>query len=212
MLVEEIVSEQDVWQWCFESYLRNGIKLRLPIAKNHTQTYQWRFVKSITKKFIEWKFNQETCRKFIDIAVSHSKELGVLTKGLSVLHQHNMMNICYAKLKQESERSDHTQKKLADTHIFLNGLKTNDPKSYLLKRPHQKALPNIISLYLAKQITVEYMSISKLITNILNDLENTREDERSILPTDASLYFSRRKIFESHRDSEIVREILQGGW
>ena len=211
MLVEEVVSEQDVWQWCFESYLRNGIKLRLPIAKNHTQTYQWRFVKSITKKFIEWEFNQETCQKFIDIAVNHSKELGVLNKGLSVLHQHNMMNICYSKLKQESEKSDHTQKKLADTHAFLNGLKTKDLKSYLLKRPHQKALPNIITLYLAKQITVEYMSISRPMSDILTELENTREDERSILPTDASLYLSRRKIFESHRDSDIVREILQGG-
>lgn len=210
MIAEEIVSEQDVWQWCFESYLRNGIKIRLPIAKDHTQTYQWRFIKAITKKFIEWDFNQETCKRFIDIAVCHSKELGVLSKGLSVLHQHNMMNICYTKLKQESEKDDFTQKKLAETHNFLNSLKVNNLKSYLLKRPHQKALPNIISLYLAKKITVEYMSISKLMTDILTEIENSREDERSILPSDASLYFSRRKIFGSHKNSEIVREILQG--
>lgn len=204
-----MISEQDVWQWCFESYLRYNIKLKLPFAKDYTKTYQWRFVKAITDKFNDWGFNDDTCRRFIDIAVTHAKELGVLHKGLSILHQHNMMDICYKKLKTENERSDFILDRLVDTKKFLESLKMANYKIHMLRRNHNKALSNFTTLYMSKMLPIEFISLNKCSIDIIACLENIDPEERRLLPTDAALYLCRKKIVDLFPDSEILSETIR---
>lgn len=210
MICEIVLSEQEVWQYCFESYLRQGIKLKLPNAKDHTKTYQWRFIKSITKKFKEWDFDPDTCQRFIDIAINHAKELGVINKGLAVLHQQNMMTICYKKLKTEADNSIHMIKRLESTIEFLDSLNLTDVRVYLLKRPTKQAFTNLTSLFFAKKMSLEFLSINKSAISILNSLEITHPHERDMLPTDAAMYLCRRRIFELYNSSEVVIRALEG--
>lgn len=206
-----MITEQEVWQWCFESYLRHNIKLKLPIAKDYTKTYQWRFVKAITDKFNDWDFNNDTCKRFIDIAVTHAKELGVLHKGLSILHQHNMMDICYKKLKSENERSDFILEKIIDTKRFLESLKLSNYKLYMLKRNHNKALTNFTTLFMSRMIHTEFISLNRCSIDIVNCLDSIDPDERKLLPTDAALYLCRKKVIGLFPDSEVLSEIISWG-
>lgn len=210
MICEYAITEQEVWQWCFESYLRHNIKLKLPTARDYTNTYQWRFVKAITKKFKEWDFNPDTCKRFIDVAVDHAKELGVLRKGLAVLHQHNMMEICYKKLKAEDERNDFILLKLEDTKKFLRSLDAKNLLVYLLKRSHNKALMNITSLFLAKKLPLEFLALNKEAIKALSHIDRLYPEERNLLPSDASLYLCRKKIFNLFGNSELLSSIVNG--
>jgi hypothetical protein len=182
----------------------------MPPAKDYTHTYQWRFVKAITKKFAEWNFNDDTCKRFIDIAVDHAKELGVLRKGLAVLHQHNMMEICYKKLKLDGERDQFLIQRLVDTCKFLRSLQVKNYKIFFLRRTHDKALSNITSLYLAKKLPIEFMAIYRDSIEALSTIELVDTDERRLLPSDASLYLCRKRILARHGDSEEVRMIVRG--
>jgi hypothetical protein len=210
MICESVLSEQDVWQYCFESYLRQGIKLKLPNAKDYTKTYQWRFIKSITKKFKEWDFDPDTCQRFIDIAITHAKELGVINKGLSVLHQQNMMNICYKKLKNEADSNVHMIKRLESTLDFLDSLDVSNLRVYLMKRPTKQALTTLTSLFFAKKISLEFMALNKAAISVLNVLEATHPHERDMLPSDATLYLCRKRVFELYKDSDAVVRTLEG--
>lgn len=210
MICESVLSEHDVWQYCFESYLRRGIKLKLPNAKDYTKTYQWRFIKAITKKFKEWEFDQDTSKRFIDIAIDHAKELGVINKGLAVLHQQNMMSICYKKLKNEADSNVHMVKRLESTLDFLDSLSLSDIRVYLLKRPTRQAFSNLTSLYFAKKLSLEFLALSKSAISALNAIEVTHPHEREMLPSDASLYLCRKRVFELYRDSDAVVRVLEG--
>jgi len=206
MIVSDLIVEQDVWLWCSDAYLRHGIKLRLPECSDHTKTYQWRYIKSLTKKFNEWEFNTGTCLKFIEIAVKYAKELKVLNKGLSIFHQSNMLNICYKKLTESTDIDGNMTSRLISGHNVLAGVK--DKQGFLLKRQDSLSFRNITNYYMSRLICSEYLALSKSANKALRTLASNDPQERQLLPSDAALYLLRIRILNQHSNLDIVKDIV----
>ena len=210
MIITDLVQEQDVWVWCSDAYIRNGIRLKLPKCADHTKTYQWRYIKSMTHKFNEWGFNTDTCKKFIDIAVDYAKDLKVLEKGLSVLHQKNMLNICYDKLQRSSGVEDNVTCRLELSKKNINAV-NGDIMTFLLKRNDSMSFRNITNWYMSQMICKEYLAISKSAIRTLQAISSIDKDERAFMPSDAALYLLRIRIMDTYKDSSIVNDILKDG-
>lgn len=206
MIVSDLIVEQDVWLWCSDAYLRHGIKLRLPECSDHTKTYQWRYIKSLTKKFNEWEFNEGTCLKFIEIAVRYAKELKVLNKGLSIFHQSNMLNICYKKLSESANIDGNMYSRLIGGLNVLNGI--DDKCAFLLKRQDSLSFRNITNYYMSRLMSSEYLALSKAANKALKAISSNDPQERQLMPSDAALYLLRIRILSQHGDSDIVKDII----
>lgn len=206
MIVSDLIVEQDVWLWCSDAYLRHGIKLRLPECSDHTKTYQWRYIKSLTKKFNEWEFNEGTCLKFIEIAVRYAKELKVLNKGLSIFHQSNMLNICYKKLSESANIDGNMYSRLIGGLNVLSGI--DDKCAFLLKRQDSLSFRNITNYYMSRLMSSEYLALSKAANKALKAISNNDPQERQLMPSDAALYLLRIRILSQHGDSDIVKDII----
>lgn len=206
MITADSIEEQDVWVWCSDAYLRNGIKLRLPQCLDHTKTYQWRYVRALTNKFVEWEFNRETCIKFIDVAVKYAKDLKVLNKGLSIFHQHNMLKICYNKLQESSGVDENLRVRLEDSVRAMS--KIDDRKAFFLKRQDSLSFRNITNYYMNKKLCKEYLALSKAAIGAMKALSTIDAQERQLLPSDAALYLLRIRILDQHGDSEMIKDII----
>lgn len=178
-----------VWDWCSDTYLRHGIKLSFPKHTEPSKTYQWRYCRSLAEKFEEWGFDDETSRRFIDTAVKHAKNIGVLRKGLSVLHQSNMLDVVYGLLQNEADHDDQSIESLIHIKkwfdLQING---RDPVQALLERQIEGGFCNIVTWYQASRLSPLFMSLSKSCCKALNRLKKQDEDERSLMPQVTDLY------------------------
>jgi hypothetical protein len=202
-----------VWNWCSDAYLRNGQRLKFPAKTNPVNTYQWRYVKAIAERFAEWQFDDDTCRKFIDLATKYAKDKGHLRKGLSILHQSNMLDICYEMLQREKESNRQSTNSIELVHKWLTKqLGDSDPLKVLLQRPHEEALCNLTQWYKAHRISDLYLAVSKSCCRALVRLGNDFPDERKLFPKYTKLYTLRRDV---SRDIAILRDsrrILGKDW
>jgi hypothetical protein len=164
----------------------------------------------MTHKFNEWGFNTDTCKKFIDIAVDYAKDLKVLEKGLSVLHQKNMLNICYDKLQRSSGVEDNVTCRLELSKKNINAV-NGDIMTFLLKRNDSMSFRNITNWYMSQMICKEYLAISKSAIRTLQAISSIDKDERALMPSDAALYLLRIRIMDTYKDSSIVNDILKDG-
>lgn len=203
----------NVWNWCSDAYLRNGQKLSLPANTDPTRTYQWRYARTIAEKFAEWEFDDNTCRKFIDLAVKYAKQKGVLRKGLAVLHQSNMLNICHEMLRDELHNSKRSQDSLEAMHNwFRKQIGTNRPIEVLLERPRDGAMCNLTQWYRARRISELYLAISRSCCKALARLEKLDPDERSMLPKVAKLHMLRRNLVRDLETFKKAKQILGKDW
>ena len=184
-----------VWNWCSDAYLRNGQRLKFPAKTNPVNTYQWRYVKAIAERFAEWQFDDDTCRKFIDLATKYAKDKGYLRKGLSILHQSNMLDICYGMLQREKDSNRQSTNSIELVHKWLvRQFKDNDPLDVLLQRPREGALCNLTQWYKAYRISDSYLAVSKSCCRALVRLADNFPDERELLPKYTKLYTLRRDV------------------
>jgi hypothetical protein len=202
-----------VWNWCSDSYLRHGIRLSFPKHTDPVKTYQWRYCRSLTEKLEEWDFDDETSCRFIDIAVQHAKSIGVLRKGLAVLHQGNMLGVVYDLLQQESEFDDQSIqslvyiKKWFDQQISDGNLIT-----YLLERPHPGSYCNITIWYQANRLSPLFISLSRSCCKALNRLKKLDEEERGLLPKVTELYRLRSDFTDDVNCLKKAKDILGEDW
>src|SRR4051812_10357354 len=96
-----------IWDWCRDAYLRLANK-RLSFPKNTdiTKTYQWRYLKALERKFVEWEFNDVLCKAFIDVAIINAKKLKLFDKGLSIFLMKDLLSKCYNELTEKAHRNN----------------------------------------------------------------------------------------------------------
>ena len=205
--IVEVNAIWQVWEWCSEAYIRYGRKLTFPANTDPIKTYQWRYVKSITKKFDEWEFDEPMARRFIDIAIERSKVLGIMHKGLAALHQGNLLDICHKILQEESSGNDQLIDSLADSKKWVIDRTSGDNTiSILLDKSNPDAFCNLVKWYQASKLSELYLSLSKSCGRTIEKLENT--DERDLLPSATRLYKIRNHFYQDVSNQKRSKEIL----
>jgi len=202
-----------VWNWCSDAYLLNGQRLKFPAKTKPQHTYQWRYIKAIAARFAEWQFDDDTCRKFIDLATKYAKDKGVLHKGLAVLHQSNMLDICYKMLQREKDSDKQSLGSLEFIHKWLmRQFGDVDHVGVLLQRPHAEAMCNLTQWYRAHRISELYLAVSKSCCRALARLAESHPDERQMLPKRTKLYLLRCDVAKDIATLKNARKILGDEW
>ncbi len=202
-----------ILNWCTEAYLRYGRKLNLPQNTDPTKTYQWRYAAAIAKKFVEWNFDDETSKRFIDVAIRHANHIGIMQKGLAALHQGNMLDVCYKIFLDEST----TNTQILDSLLFMrNWLKQKagprDLKTILTTCSEPGGFHNITLWYQASRISALYLSLSKVCNQALAVLNRDFSDERGLLPKQTQLYLTRAGFLNDNGNLVRAREIFINDW
>ena len=206
---EKIMS---VWKLCSECYLQNGYRISFPSNTDPTKTYQWRYLRSITNKFIEWDFDEHTSRQFIQIAIEHCKDKGILKKGLAALHQSNMLQICYDKLKQKSSNQKQNLNIIQYEHAWLLKQSNNNLLRTLLKRNSKGEYCNLTKWYKASKISRLYLALSKSCSKAIRQLELQNPEERELLPRTTQLYMIRSEFLATEPNIEDFKLVLESEW
>lgn len=199
---------QVVWDWCSDAYLRYGQRLTFPSATDKRKTYQWRYAKALARKFDQWGFDDSTSRKFIDIAVGHAKHIGVLRKGLAVLHQSNMLDICYKKLQEQSDRNMQEVDSITSMKKWFDNMVGND-RAILLYRSNPRAYCNITTWYKANKISALFLALSRSCTYALSQLS---PEERQVLPSVERLFLLRSRVVDDLSTFKKLRRIFETDW
>jgi len=198
-----------VWNWCLSAYLHHGRKLRFPKGTDPQKTYQWRYAKSLTKKFIEWEFSDETAQKFISIAVDHADSQNKLNKGLAALHQDNLLKICYDTLMNDKKKCKQSFSSLEQIKIwFDNEIGNKDPVKMLLKRKDPDMFCNLTLWYQSFQLSPLFLSLSRACGQASVSLSKVDECERSILPDPSKLYLIRTKFLNDQTNIKLANKLL----
>lgn len=202
-----------LWEICQQAYLRHGRKLSFPAHTDPEKTYQWRYLNALALKFDEWNFDNQTIEKFIDIAVRHTKQVGILHKGLSALHQRNLLELCYETLLQEESSSNQLLDSLKLCKRWLTEqVDGRDPVKILLKRQTVDASPNLVVWYQANKITELFIALSKSCYKSLRILENQKVDEMILLPKTAALYWVWQDFVADPHNFQQAKQILANDW
>lgn len=202
-----------VWDWCSDSYLRHGIRLSFPKNTKPENTYQWRYCRSLADKFNEWDFDDETSVRFIDTAVKHARKIGVLRKGLAVLHQGNMLDVVYDLLKQEANTFSQSIDSLKVVHKWIAAqIGDENPLEVMLHREREGAFCNVTIWYEANKLSALYISLSKSCCKALARLKKKGFPERDLLPKVTDLYKLRYDFLKDVNNLKQARSILGDDW
>ena len=201
-----------VWGWCSKAYLQYGFRLQFPARTNPTKTYQWRYVRAITIKFDEWDFDESTAIRFIEIAVAHAHEAGVLRKGLAALHQANMLGVCYEKLQAQSDTNRQILDSLRHIQKWLTAKSGNDILEALLYRNDVDELCNLVQWVQASRISPLYLALSRSCGKALARLAMSHAEERKFLPKTTTLYMLRSDFLEDATNVEQAKRIFGPDW
>ena len=214
MNVLEVSDERimTVWEWCSEAYLQQGFRLTFPTKTNPTKTYQWRYARAITLKFAEWDFDETTARQFINIAIRHCKDAGVLRKGLAAVHQSNLLQICYDKLQKKSDTNQQCLQSIEYIHQWLVSKSDGNLLRTLLRRSDPDEFCNLVKWVQASRISPLYLALSKTCGVVLVRLANTHTEEREILPKTTKLYMLRTTFTEDAGNVNQMKRILGPDW
>ncbi len=204
---------QDVWDLCVTAYLQHGRKLTFPQFTDPKKTYQWRYVKALATKLDEWDFDDETSKSFINIAVRHTKECGLLNKGLAALHQGNMLQICYDELKKSVDNNNQSIESLKQIKQWIDRtVGDRDHTQYMLKRKDRDALCNLVMWYHASKVSPLYLSLSRSCGKAMSGLSKTDQAQRSMLPKSTDLYKIRLRFIEDRTNKRLARELFKNDW
>lgn len=205
-----VIDKNEIWQlWeaCTQIYLRHGYNLKFPSNTDPLKTYQWRYISLIYAKFLEWNFDFETSKKFIEIGVKYAKEKGLLKKGLSVLHQNNMLEVCKRELDKELSKNNSLIDRLKSEH---NTFKYLASKGKPLDFTNN--VRNIVNWYMSNKITSIYLTLSRTCYFAIRDLNKIDNDSRLLLPSDERLYLTKLEFCkDQHRVCE-GSKILGDDW
>jgi hypothetical protein len=185
----------------------------LPAGTDPAKTYQWRYATAIAKKFEEWGFDEETAKRFIDVAVRHSKQSGTMHKGLAALHQGNLLEVCYEKLLAEADQHTQTIDSLRHIRDWLQRKAgSRDLLTVLLDRDDPEGYCNLVMWYQASRLSPIYLALSRSCGRALARLNRDHPEERGLLPKQTALYILRDDFLKETGSVEKAREILAYDW
>jgi len=202
----------EVWELCSECYLQNGFRISFPSNTDPTKTYQWRYIKAITNKFIEWEFDEATSRQFIQIAIEHCKRQGVIRKGLAALHQGNLLQICYDKLQKQANSNKQNLESIKHVHNWLKNQTNSNLLDTIIKRNNKYEYCNLTKWYQASKISRLYLALSKSCSKALRHLDEHYPEERLLLPRTTQLFMIRSEFIKTEQNTQDFITILQEEW
>lgn len=206
---------QEVWQWCSEAYIQHGIKLSLPKNTDPQKTYQWRYARSLAKKFEQWDFDEQTSRRFIAVALKHIKN-SRSNKGLAIFHQNNLLDAIYKELQKEISTNRDSLGSLEASHQWVIGHVGNNMVRSLLCRSDLDSFTNIVRWHQASKLSDLYLSLSyscfKALAILARSKDRSDLDERRLLPSAARLYLLRSEFVNDVSRMKKAQEILQSDW
>lgn len=194
-----------VWRMCQDSYKRFGFDLNFPKDTDPKKTYQWRYLSSILQKFKTWNLSEQEIIDFIDLAVEQAKISGYLHKGLSVLHQNNILDACYERLTKMGKRQDQNVKMLQNNHKWLLRQAVKSDLENILLRTNG-SMKNIVLWYQSNNISALYIALSKLCIATYGALSQA---ELQLMPTKSQLYLLRQEFMANPKAKQICHEINQ---
>lgn len=214
MELEAITDEEilKVWQMCTTTYLQYGIKIKFPENTDKKKTYQWRYVKAITKKFKDWEFDNDTAQQFIDIAVSYARQRKIHQKGLAALHQSDLLDRCYKVLTNKNKQRLSIAASLQDMKKWFDSQVGDNVKiDTLLYRKNKRSFPNIILWKQSNKISDLFISLSKSCCRAVNRLQNDEIDRR-MLPSTTDLYLIRIDFLSEQNNVTFARKLFGSDW
>lgn len=201
-----------VWSMCTTAYLQNGIKLAFPEDTDIHKTYQWRYIRSIVKKFKEWNFDDDTSQQFIDIAIAYAKQKKILRKGLASLHQSDLLEKCYKVLTNKNKQRLSTIASLTDMKSWYNSqIGDNVALDVLLHRKNKRSFPNIVLWKEANKISDLFISLSRSCCKAVNKLQNDDVGKR-MLPATTDLYLIRIDFLSEQNNVTFSRKLFGSDW
>ncbi len=206
-----------VWHWCRDAYLRIGGRcLELPKDTDPHKTYQWRYLCALDKKLAEWGFDNDLARAFIDTAVRYAVRRKLLSKGLSIFGQKNLLDECHKELCAASRKQDDVVTILGRTRKWLGDMATehgiSDLTGLLLRRRAIGSHTNLVRWYQGGDLPEVYLAISRSCGSALVQLATSDKVERSVLPADMRLYLVRTAVLRDALVKFEVRNLLKDDW
>lgn len=203
----------EIWDLCVSAYLQYGRKLSFPKHTDPHKTYQWRYIKALVAKIDEWEFDEETTKSFLNIAVRHTKERGLLNKGLAAFHQSNMLQICYDELQKSEDNNNQSISSLKLIRRWMdNTIGDQKPVPLMLKRRDPDAFCNIVLWYQASKLSPLYLSLSRSCGKAIAKLAKIDPHERLMLPKSTELYRIRTRFLADQTNKQQAQQILENDW
>ena len=187
--LSNIIDPHIVFGYCQDIYKEYHFDLRFPKSRDVKKTYQYRYLLAICKKFHAWGLEIHEVQRFLRIAINNSFKHKTIKKGLSALHQKNLLEISYEQListnankKQASSAADMVLEYLTK----FCGIET--PSTVLRRRENIKSNMVITNLYQAGKISVEFMAINDICRKIVIGAIDDEAQDVMFLPTLGKLY------------------------
>ncbi len=178
-----------VWQWCRDAMATHQRKLSFPARTDPKKTYQWRSAKALAARFNEWDMDDETAKRYVEIATAHGQRGGLLNKGLGLYLQANLVEVVRDELKRCHQRV------LSDLDLIRRRWpKLHADLSQALTRQAPGATSMLVVWFRAGELTPTLLALSKTAGRALQRLAVTSPTERANLPADLELYRLRHKL------------------
>lgn len=194
------IDPDEVFCLCQDIYKDYNINLKYPKARDIKKTYQYRYLSAICSKFLTWGLDRPEIKRFLEIAIGNSFRQKTIKKGLSALHQKNLLEISYEQLINTNGEQRQIDLTFNGIIQFLNRYCVGvDPALALRKRDNSKSNMVLTNLFQAGKINVEFISVNDLCREIAMEAISKESQDMPFLP-------SLGKIYKVNRDISSNRE------
>lgn len=178
-----------VFSICQDIYKSFGINLKFPKARDITKTYQYRYLTAICDKFKQWELDLKEVKRFLVIAILNSFKHKTINKGLSALHQKNLLQISYEQLISSNNTLSQIDKTSQSSYRFLEKLCEGKCATLVLsKRDGPRSNMLLTNLFQAGKINIEFLAINNICRRIAMDAISKDLQDAMFLPTLGKLY------------------------
>lgn len=191
----------NVFCWCQDIYKEYNIDLKFPKARDIRKTYQYRYLSAICQKFSKWNLDDNDAKRFLRIAIGNSFKQKTLKKGLSALHQKNLLDISYEQLLNSSRNTRQAINTIDSVLQFLVRFCGNENiRCKLVKRDRPATNMVITNLYQAGKINIEFLVVNDLCREIVMDAISKNYQDVLFLPSMSDIYRVKTRILECKCD------------
>jgi hypothetical protein len=203
---------EQVFTICQDIYKSFGIDLKFPKARDVTKTYQYRYLTAICDKFIQWDLDLNEVKRFLAIAIGNSFKHKTIKKGLSALHQKNLLQISYEQLISSNNTLSQIDQTSQSVYLFLKQF-CDEKSAYtiLSKREGPRSNMVLTNLFQAGKINIEFLAINNLCRRIAMDAISKDLQDAMFLPTLGKLYVVNRDLSANNANFTNFKTIKEWG-
>jgi hypothetical protein len=195
----------ELYQLFRQAMQRHGKMISFPKKTDPTKTYSWRYLVNFLEKVDELELGDEILPRIVDAVVAHAKQHDLLHRGIAVLDQKNLFDVCYAKFERDARSEDNLITEIRKSYDFIRKQQKQCPDrsvtQLLSQRSSARAYANIVSWHKAGYITLGYIAVSKACRRALVELQT---HELTLLPAPRELLKLKIRLI---MDKEIAAEL-----